>query len=72
MDNSPISSPLKAGQDYYLDEQGLMVLTAHFLLKRGHCCFSGCRHCPYENGQNIDPNVPLELQLSADEAWEEE
>ena len=32
--------------DYYFDN-GLMVLTAHFLLKRGYCCGNGCRHCPY-------------------------
>ena len=34
------------GVDYYY-ENGLMVLTAHFLLKRGYCCDNGCRHCPY-------------------------
>lgn len=34
------------GVDYYF-ENGLMVLTAHFLLKRGYCCRNGCRHCPY-------------------------
>jgi hypothetical protein len=34
------------GVDYYF-ENGLMVLTAHFLLKRGCCCENGCRHCPY-------------------------
>jgi uncharacterized protein DUF5522 len=38
---------LKAGEDYYLDENGLMVLTEAYLLKRGECCQSGCRHCPY-------------------------
>lgn len=36
------------GADYYF-ENGLMVLTAHFLLKRGNCCGSGCRNCPYSN-----------------------
>lgn len=34
------------GVDYYF-ENGLMVLTARFLLKRGYCCENGCRHCPY-------------------------
>ncbi|MEM6723947.1 MAG: DUF5522 domain-containing protein [Bacteroidota bacterium] len=24
-----------------------MVLTAHYLEKRGYCCKNGCRHCPY-------------------------
>ncbi|MEL6391836.1 MAG: DUF5522 domain-containing protein [Bacteroidota bacterium] len=32
--------------DYYY-ENGLMVMTAAYHLKRGHCCKSGCRHCPY-------------------------
>jgi len=34
------------GEDYYL-ENGNYVFTAHYLLKRGYCCESGCRHCPY-------------------------
>ena len=34
------------GEDYYF-EDGLMVLTAHYLLRRGYCCEQGCRHCPY-------------------------
>ncbi|HQF42601.1 MAG TPA: DUF5522 domain-containing protein [Ignavibacteriaceae bacterium] len=34
--------------DIYIDpETGFAVLTAEFLLKRGYCCGSGCRHCPY-------------------------
>jgi len=33
-------------KDYYL-EGGLMVFTERFLLRRGYCCESGCRHCPY-------------------------
>ena len=32
--------------DYYF-ENGLMVLTAHFLKHRRYCCDNGCRHCPY-------------------------
>jgi hypothetical protein len=39
------------GVDYYF-ENGLMVLTAHFLLKRGYCCGNGCRHCPYPKEEN--------------------
>lgn len=35
--------------DIYIDpETGFAVLTAEFLLKRGYCCGSGCRHCPYD------------------------
>ena len=32
--------------DYYW-ENGLMVFTEAYHLKRGTCCKSGCRHCPY-------------------------
>jgi len=39
---------LLEGLDYYL-EDGLLVFTAAFLRKRGYCCESGCRHCPYQN-----------------------
>ncbi|NQW28116.1 MAG: hypothetical protein HQ474_09420 [Flammeovirgaceae bacterium] len=33
--------------DFYFNEQGLMVFTAEYHLKRGYCCDSGCKHCPY-------------------------
>ncbi|MDQ4122877.1 MAG: DUF5522 domain-containing protein [Acidobacteriota bacterium] len=35
------------GLDFYF-ENGLMVLTAHFLRERGYCCGNRCRHCPYQ------------------------
>jgi Family of unknown function (DUF5522) len=41
------------GVDYYF-ENGLMVLTAHFLKKRGYCCDNGCRHCPYPKEEAAD------------------
>lgn len=34
--------------DIYIDpETEYAVLTAEFLLNRGYCCETGCRHCPY-------------------------
>jgi hypothetical protein len=39
-------SPLVENLDYYI-EKGRYVFTAHYLKKRGYCCESGCRHCPY-------------------------
>ena len=39
-------APLREGLDYYI-EKGRWVFTEHFLRKRGDCCGSGCRHCPY-------------------------
>jgi len=41
----PRPSPSQA--DFYF-ENGLLVYTAAYHLKRGSCCGSGCRHCPYE------------------------
>ncbi|MCB0496964.1 MAG: hypothetical protein KDC79_12570 [Cyclobacteriaceae bacterium] len=38
---------LKEGEDYYFNKNGLMVFTEKYLLKRGHCCENGCKHCPY-------------------------
>lgn len=35
------------GEDYYLASEGYKVFTEKYHLKRGHCCRSGCRHCPY-------------------------
>jgi len=32
--------------DYYI-ENGLYVFTEQYHIKRGYCCKSGCRHCPY-------------------------
>jgi len=37
---------LKEGKDYYLEGEAL-VFTADYLRRRGYCCDSGCRHCPY-------------------------
>ncbi len=44
--SSEKSPKLVEETDFYF-ENGLMVLTAHFLKKRGYCCGNGCRHCPY-------------------------
>ncbi len=35
-----------APEDFYFDGP-YMVFTAAYHLKRGYCCNSDCRHCPY-------------------------
>mgnify|MGYP000992426262 CR=1 FL=1 len=45
-EQNPPREILTEGKDYYL-ENGYWVFTEHYLLRRGHCCGSGCRHCPY-------------------------
>jgi len=37
---------LKENVDYYI-ENGLYVFTEFHHRKRGYCCGSRCRHCPY-------------------------
>jgi hypothetical protein len=46
-ENNPAKKELSEGIDYYIDELGRWVFTAHYLLKRGYCCHNGCKHCPY-------------------------
>jgi hypothetical protein len=52
-DKSRTSNELKEGVDFYL-EKGLMVFTREYHLKRGYCCGSGCRHCPYGDEKKSD------------------
>jgi Family of unknown function (DUF5522) len=42
----PQEVPALEPEDYYFEGPN-MVFTAAYLLKRGSCCGSGCRHCPY-------------------------
>lgn len=45
---SESSDNLIEGLHYYW-EGPYMVFTERYHLKRGTCCGSGCRHCPYKN-----------------------
>ncbi len=38
--------------DFYWNEDGYRVFTEQYLLKRGYCCNSGCKHCPYGYDKN--------------------
>lgn len=46
------------GVDYYL-EDGKFVFRAEYHLKRGFCCNSKCRHCPYGNAPGKQPELPV-------------
>jgi hypothetical protein len=42
------AAALEAGEAGYDDPStGLFVFASRYLLARGSCCDSGCRHCPY-------------------------
>ena len=40
-------NPKLLPEDYYFNEDGYLVMTEKYHLKRGYCCESGCKHCPY-------------------------
>lgn len=48
-------------EDFYYLPDGRMVFTEAYLLRRGHCCGTGCLHCPYDEVQANDTNSPTEL-----------
>ena len=41
-------SNLIEGEDYYVNDDGLLVFTSSYHLRRGKCCGSGCLHCPWK------------------------
>ncbi len=59
--------PLVEGIDYYL-EDGKIVLTSVYHFKRGFCCNSHCRHCPYRGKSEVTETIqitglPLTIKL---------
>lgn len=43
----PKEDPKSDEPVYWYMENGFMVFTEAYHLKRGYCCKNGCRHCPY-------------------------
>jgi len=41
-------------EDFYMSEEGFMVFTEKYHLKRGYCCKSGCKHCPFGYDKKTD------------------
>jgi hypothetical protein len=35
------------GIDYNINQQGRLVFSKWYLLRRGYCCQFGCQNCPY-------------------------
>jgi hypothetical protein len=42
---------MEEGVDFYFNENGFMVFTTHYHLKRGYCCKNKCKHCPWGFGR---------------------
>jgi hypothetical protein len=41
------SKPKLDPEDFYYSPEGYIIFTEKYHLKRGYCCKSGCKHCPY-------------------------
>ena len=44
---APLASEPLRPEDFYM-EGPYMVFTEAYHLRRGYCCNSDCRHCPYK------------------------
>lgn len=40
--------------EYYVNEDGYRVFKEAYHLRRGYCCKSGCKHCPYGYDKKTD------------------
>lgn len=47
MNGQSNENKLTGDEDFYYTPEGYKCFTEKFHLKRGYCCKSGCRHCPY-------------------------
>lgn len=51
------------GDAGYVDPgSGLMVLTSAYLRRKGYCCGSGCRHCPYLPAEQAAAGRPADAE----------
>lgn len=54
-------------EDFYI-ENGYYVFTEKYHLKRGYCCKSACRHCPWNYKKNPDKStIGLKNNLKKDD-----
>jgi hypothetical protein len=57
-----MKKPLFDDDEFYVNEKGLYVFTAEYLLKRGYCCGNGCTHCPFDY-KNVLDNIKKQKLL---------
>ena len=50
------------GEDYYITPEGYRCFTEKYHLKRGYCCQSGCKHCPWDFNKSKKKDLP-QLQI---------
>ncbi len=45
---------LQENIDYYINEDGNLVFTREYHLKRGYCCKNKCLNCPWSYGRTAE------------------
>ena len=45
-------------EDFYLSDEGYIIFTEKYHLKRGYCCLNGCKHCPFKEKQDTRIKKP--------------
>jgi len=60
--------PLTEGRDYVL-EGGRVVFTTDYLRRRGSCCGSGCRNCPWDRSRRQPRRRRKVVVAIGDEPW---
>ena len=58
---------LTEDDDYYFNNDGLVVFTKEYLLERGYCCGNGCVNCPYDYKMVPEPKRSLLLEKRKNE-----
>ena len=53
--------------EFYYNNEGLVVFTAEYLLQRGYCCGNGCINCPYDFKAVPEPKKTLLLKKREEE-----
>ena len=61
----PAAAPPQLDPDDYYIEGVNVVFTAQYHLKRGSCCGSGCRHCPYGFAETDPVEEPEAVEPAA-------
>ncbi len=57
-----MSKRLTEDDDYYFNNDGLVVFTKEYLLERGYCCGNGCMNCPYDYKMVPEPKRTMLLE----------
>ena len=39
--------------EYYYSKEGYIIFTEKYHLKRGYCCDSNCKHCPFNKRKKM-------------------